>query len=183
MILKGEKKMSNIRNRNLNRFLSILLVFCMIFSMIPNIFANSNEFKQGSDPEDRTYISFDDVSIEKIWDDKGYEDKRPSEIDLIIYGTDTYDADESLWTEIETITLDKEYNEVDDYTWCYTGSLYLPYYEYYHLAEANHGNYYTEPVMLTAMVESAPMSLRNEYDVSPAVMVLNEMYGSIKKNF
>ena len=162
----------NIKNKNINKSLSFLLVFCMIFSMIANIFAYSDEFEQGSDPEESFYTSFDEVYIEKIWDDEGYENKRPNSIDLIIWGTNNYEDSENMenGTEVLRITLTKEH-ESSDTTWTYTDSIELEYYSYYYMTEElPEGSSYE-------MVDSWVNSDISEQSIEPLSMTTN-MFGA-----
>ena len=84
--------MSNIRNRNLNRFLSILLVFCMIFSMIPNIFAaNVN----------KTF------NITLTWDHTNNTlEEKPDSIDVIIRGASS--STSGITSVVKNLTLSKD---------------------------------------------------------------------------
>jgi hypothetical protein len=68
----------------------------MIFSMIPNIFA------QGGDLDEYYSTSYyDDVYIAKEWDDEGHENERPESIELILWGTNNYNDSENFQNGIE----------------------------------------------------------------------------------
>lgn len=170
----------NIKNKKTNRIISFLLVFCMIFSMIPNLLANSNEFEQGDDP---SIIYFDDVHIEKIWDDEGYENKRPEKIEIEIYGSSENTTDESLWTLLTTITLTKN-NMIDDYTWVYSDMLEIGDYSYYHLKEvlSTQEAYEVTISDVEVMVGVQEQSL-DEYSIAPAMIATNEFYATITNKY
>lgn len=170
----------NIKNKKTNRIISFLLVFCMIFSMISNLLAYSDEFEQGDDP---SIIYFDDVHIEKIWDDEGYENKRPEKIEIEIYGSSENTTDESLWTLLTTITLTKN-NMIDDYTWVYSDMLEIGDYSYYHLKEvlSTQEAYEVTISDVEVMVGVQEQSL-DEYSIAPAMIATNEFYATITNKY
>lgn len=117
-----------IKTKTTNKIISFLLVFCMILSMIPNIFA----------VDTITTIFY----IEKFYDDNnGYYGDRPSTTTFYIYGTNT-ENDTTNGEYIDSRIISKSNPNTDNpnlYT--LTFKINAQDYKYYYITEENSKSY------------------------------------------